>query len=143
MAHAVVSFRTGPQGSGNVMGRFAFYQESFDSCTVISGQLSGFSPNTTLRIAIHAFGNLEMDPNTGKLTKLGNVFNPQSNKQQEQRVVGELGNVQVDTEGNAVFPSTENDIVKLIGPHSVFARSLVVYLDHSEEVLACGVIGIA
>lgn len=44
----------------------------------------------------------------------------------EERMVGDLGNVTADSEGKCIVHK-EDKVVKLIGPHSVIGRSIVVY----------------
>ena len=44
----------------------------------------------------------------------------------EERMVGDLGNVVSDQDGKCIVHK-EDKVVKLIGPHSVIGRSIVLY----------------
>jgi len=73
-------------------------------------------------------------------------------------MMGDLGNVTVTEDGQCIFKK-EDKIVKLIGPHSVIGRSIVIYsgeddcgrgghelsltTGNSGARLAAGVIGIS
>lgn len=61
---------------------------------------------------------------------LGGVFNPFGKNhgapEDEERRVGSLGNVEVAADGTAKV-HLEDKLVKLIGPHSVIGRSIVVH----------------
>jgi superoxide dismutase, Cu-Zn family len=46
--------------------------------------------------------------------------------QDEQRMLGDLGNITVDESGVAVINITDPK-VQLLGPHSVIGRSIVIY----------------
>ena len=74
------------------------------------------------------------------------------------RMVGDLGNVQADDHGIAMVDISDK-LVKLLGPHSVIGRSVVIYAGADDSGrggqenslttgnagprIACGVIGIA
>ena len=74
------------------------------------------------------------------------------------RMVGDLGNVQADDHGIAMVDISDK-LVKLLGPHSVIGRSIVIYAGADDSGrggqenslttgnagprIACGVIGIA
>ena len=76
------------------------------------------------RIHIHVFGDLSMG-----LTSLASIFNPFGKNHgaptDEERMVGSLGNVTVDESGKCKV-HLEDRLVKLIGPHSIIGRSVVV-----------------
>jgi len=76
----------------------------------------------------------------------------------ENRHVGDLGNVEVGDDGTYKHEFTDN-LIKLTGPYSVIGRSIVVHQDeddlgrggfsdskttgHAGARLACGIIGIS
>jgi Cu-Zn family superoxide dismutase len=91
-----------------------------------------------------------------------NQFNPVGKSHggpldEAERMVGDLGNVVVTDEGKCLV-HMEDKCVKLIGPHSVIGRSIVLYAyeddcgrgghelslttGNSGPRIACGVIGI-
>lgn len=47
-------------------------------------------------------------------------------------MVGDLGNIKADENGNAVVALTDKQ-VQLLGPHSVLGRSLVVYAGEDDQ----------
>lgn len=106
---------------------------------------------------MNVFGDLSDDANS-----CGGIFNPYGKNhgapEDEERMVGDLGNVTVDADGNCSVHK-EDKMVKLIGPHSVIGRSIVLYsgeddcgrgghelslvTGNSGSRIACGVLGIA
>jgi Cu-Zn family superoxide dismutase len=48
------------------------------------------------------------------------------------RMVGDLGNIKADENGNCVVELTDKQ-VQLLGPHSVLGRSLVVYAGEDDQ----------
>jgi len=50
----------------------------------------------------------------------------------EQRMVGDLGNIVADEQGVCVV-DIEDSVVKLIGPHSVIGRSVVVAAGQDDQ----------
>ncbi|KAJ6260662.1 Superoxide dismutase [Drechslerella dactyloides] len=145
------------RGDGNVAGTVTFEQTSEDSPTTITYNISGNDANALRGMHIHEFGD-----NTNGCTSAGPHFNPHGKTHggptDENRHVGDLGNVQTDGNGKASGTITDR-FVKLIGPESVLGRTVVVHggtddlgKGGNEESLktgnagprpACGVIGIA
>jgi Cu-Zn family superoxide dismutase len=135
-----------------VGGTLQLSQPSEDAPTVIQGQITGLSPGPH-GIAVHTYGDLSQGA-----ASCGDKFNPfgkqhGSPKDQERRV-GDLGNIIVDENGAcAVYLS--DPLMKLLGPHSVIGRSIVVYAGEDDggksalekpsagPRIAAGVIGIA
>ena len=76
---------------------------------------------------IHVFGDF-----TEGLVTAGGIFNPFGRNHgapdDEERMVGDLGNIDVDEDGIA-HVNIEDRQVKLIGPHSVIGRSIIVKSD--------------
>jgi Cu-Zn family superoxide dismutase len=108
-------------------------------------------------IHIHVFGDF-----TEGFITAGGIFNPFGRNHgapdDEERMVGDLGNIDADEDGIANV-NIEDRLVKLIGPHSVIGRSIVVKSNeddlgrggqelslssgNSGQRIAGGVIGIA
>lgn len=152
---------TGARGQAGVRGYFTLEQADFESPTTIAGEVTGLVPHSKHGLAIHTFGNLLVSHSTGLPIKLGEHFNPHAMEHgglgDAQRHAGDLGNLEANAEGRALFRET-SELVKLIGPQSVIGRSLVVGAleddlgktlhesskrnGHSGEALAFGVIGI-
>lgn len=102
-----------------------FEQESFDSPTIITGEVQGLTPGKH-GIAIHVFGDISLNagaPNVGgHFNPFGKTHGPPDN---EERHVGGLGNIEASAEGKAMVKVSDR-LVKLIGPQSVIGRSFVV-----------------
>ena len=65
----------------------------------------------------------------------GGVFNPfgknHGGPEDEERRVGSLGNIEV-TEDGSVKVHVEDKLVKLIGPHSIIGRSIVIHENEDD-----------
>ncbi|KAJ4018202.1 Superoxide dismutase [Cu-Zn] [Fusarium irregulare] len=145
------------RGDSKVSGTVVFEQESESAPTTITWDITGNDPNAKRGFHIHTFGD-----NTNGCTSAGPHFNPHNKTHgapsDETRHVGDLGNVETDGQGNAKGSVTDS-LIKLIGPHSVIGRTVVIHAGtddlgkgDSEESLktgnagprpACGVIGIS
>ncbi|KAF8429179.1 superoxide dismutase-like protein [Tirmania nivea] len=153
MVRAVAVLR----GDSTVTGSVTFTQESESSPTTISYNIQGNDPNAQRGMHIHEFGD-----NTNGCTSAGPHFNPFKKNhgapEDEERHVGDLGNISTDAQGNAAGEITDK-LIKLIGPQSILGRTIVVHAGtddlgrggHPESLKtgnagprpACGVIGIA
>ncbi|KAI9884063.1 MAG: hypothetical protein M1823_004153 [Watsoniomyces obsoletus] len=153
MAKAVAVVR----GDSNVRGTVTFEQASETSPTKITYDITGYDPNAKRGMHIHQFGD-----NTNGCTSAGPHFNPHAKTHgapdDEERHVGDLGNISTDAQGNAQG-TVEDRLIKLIGPESVLGRTIVLHAgtddlgrggtEESKKTgnagprPACGVIGIA
>ncbi|KAL5604860.1 hypothetical protein BROUX41_001809 [Berkeleyomyces rouxiae] len=144
------------RGDSTVTGTIVFEQASENEPTSITYEISGQDANAKRGMHIHTFGD-----NTNGCTSAGPHFNPHGKTHgapsDEARHVGDLGNIETDANGVAKGTITDSH-VKLIGPHSVLGRTIVVHggtddlgKGSNEESLktgnagprpACGVIGI-
>ena len=63
------------------------------------------------------------------IEQIGGIFNPHlknhGGPDDKERRAGDLGNIEVDSDGTCVV-KIEDKGVKLIGPHSVIGRSIVI-----------------
>jgi len=145
------------RGDSDVTGTITFVQDSQDSPTTISWEIKGNDANAKRGMHIHQFGD-----NTNGCTSAGPHFNPHAKNHgaptDEERHVGDLGNIQTDANGTSQGQTTDT-LIKLIGPESVLGRTVVVHAGtddlgkggHPESLKtgnagtrpACGVIGIA
>jgi Cu-Zn family superoxide dismutase len=116
----------------------------------VSGRITGLSPGKH-GFHIHMFG----DCSAPDATSAGEHFNPDhkdhGGPQNQNRHVGDLGNLQVGADGVATFSMTDSTI-SLEGPNSVIGRALIIHAKEddlkSQPVggagarLACGTIGL-
>ncbi|KAI9822185.1 MAG: Superoxide dismutase [Cu-Zn] [Phylliscum demangeonii] len=153
MAKAVAVLR----GDSKVSGTVIFEQASEDALTQIHFDIKGNDANAQRGMHIHQFGD-----NTNGCTSAGPHFNPYQKTHgapdDEERHVGDLGNILTDQDGNACGTIVDK-LIKLIGPESVLGRTVVVHAgtddlgrgvtEESKKTgnagprPACGVIGIA
>ncbi|GMI12948.1 hypothetical protein TrLO_g7205 [Triparma laevis f. longispina] len=112
----------GITGEG-ISGFLSLSQATEDAPTIIEGDIQGLTPGKH-GIHIHVFGDLSMG-----LTSCAGIFNPFGKNhgapEDEERMVGDLGNVEVNDAGKCEV-HIEDRVVKLIGPHSIIGRSIVV-----------------
>jgi len=144
------------RGDKSVSGVVTFEQASESAPTIISYEIAGNDPNAQRGFHIHQFGD-----NTNGCTSAGPHFNPYGKTHgapdDEERHVGDLGNVQTDSQGVAKGSITDSK-VKLIGSDSILGRTVVIHDGtddlgkggHEQSKItgnaggrpACGVIGI-
>ena len=152
MVYAVAVVR----GDSNVQGFVRFEQNSESEPTTVSYEITGNDPNALRGFHIHQFGD-----NTNGCTSAGPHFNPHGKSHgapdNEERHVGDLGNIKTDASGVAKGTIKDSQI-KLLGEHSIIGRTVVVHAGvddlgkggNAESAKtgnaggrnACGVIGI-
>ncbi|KAI8520433.1 PREDICTED: superoxide dismutase [Cu-Zn]-like [Branchiostoma belcheri] len=139
-----------------VKGTVTFTQASSDSPVEVTGTISNLKPPGKHGFHIHEFGDT-----TNGCTSAGGHFNPAKKNhggpQDEERHVGDLGNVEVGEDGEANIKITDSQL-QLTGPNSIIGRAVVVHAGeddlgkggfddslttgHAGGRLACGVIGV-
>mmetsp|Transcript_443 Transcript_443/g.632 ORF Transcript_443/g.632 Transcript_443/m.632 type:complete len:156 (-) Transcript_443:27-494(-) len=109
--------------NGDIIGSVSLFQAKEDSTTTIEGTLTKLKPGRH-GFHIHAYGDID-----GDLSGVGPIFNPFGKNHgapdDEERMVGDLGNIEVNENGEAKIV-IDDHLVKLIGPHSVIGRSIVI-----------------
>jgi len=145
------------RGDSKITGTVTFEQSSESSATTITWDITGHDPTAERGMHIHQFGD-----NTNGCTSAGPHYNPfqktHGAPSDSERHVGDLGNFKTDAQGNSKGSLSDN-LIKLIGEHSVLGRTIVVHAGtddlgkgNTEESKktgnagprpACGVIGIA
>uniref|UniRef100_A0A6S8ZIB6 superoxide dismutase n=1 Tax=Ditylum brightwellii TaxID=49249 RepID=A0A6S8ZIB6_9STRA len=141
---------------GSVTGSLRLSQLSEDAPTIIQGEIKGLTAGKHA-ISVHVYGDL-----TDGAVGCGPIFNPFGKNhgapEDEECMVGDLGNV-ITTEDGKTAVHIEDKALKLIGPHSVIGRSIVIHsgeddcgrgghelsltTGNSGARVAAGVIGIA
>ncbi|KAJ7078627.1 superoxide dismutase [Mycena crocata] len=148
---AVVVLKGDSQASGTVT-----FEEK-NGVTTVTGELRGLDPLAKRGFHIHQFGDLS----DGCLSA-GPHFNPYAKNHgapsDDERHVGDLGNIETDSLGSASF-KFEDRLISLNGPLSIVGRAVVLHAgtddlgrgDNAESLktgnagarAACGVIGLA
>ncbi|KAJ1461852.1 disproportionate superoxide radical into hydrogen peroxide [Pelagophyceae sp. CCMP2097] len=106
-----------------VAGVLSLSQTTEDQPTVLAGSISGLKPGLH-GLHVHIFGDFAQG-----LTSAGGYFNPfgknHGSPDADDRMVGDLGNITVKQDGTCAV-HIEDALVKLIGPHSIIGRSIIV-----------------
>jgi len=145
------------KGDSKVTGVITFSQEQEGGPVTVSGDIKNMDASAERGFHIHEFGD-----NSNGCTSAGPHFNPQGKNhggpEDEDRHVGDLGNVKTDGSGTASVNITDKSI-SLFGPYSIIGRTVVIHegtddlgkgghadsktVGHAGGRAACGVIGIA
>lgn len=129
--------------NATIMGVLNLSQTSEDAPTVITGKLRDLTPGKH-GIQVCTYGDMSEGA-----TSCGPIFNPFGKnhgapEDLEQRMVGDLGNIKVEglegeeakKEEGATVDVTEVNVsdpmVKLLGPHSIIGRSVVIYAGEDD-----------
>ncbi|MCM2373833.1 superoxide dismutase family protein [Aporhodopirellula aestuarii] len=111
-------------GNSGVEGTIDFRQE--DNTVKITGEVRGLKPGLH-GFHIHEKGDLS-DTETGK--SAGGHFNPTNEPHgkpsDEERHVGDLGNIEANEDGVAKI-DIQDDVISLRGENSIIGRSLMIH----------------
>ncbi|XP_025154755.1 superoxide dismutase [Cu-Zn], chloroplastic isoform X3 [Harpegnathos saltator] len=152
---AVVRLTPNDVNMKNVTGNLKIVQSVRNGPVTITGKIYGLSEG------LHGFHVHEKGDLTDGCISAGAHFNPENvthgAPEDNVRHVGDLGNVQANSEGEAVVNITDN-IISLNGPNNILGRSFVVHsgeddlgkgnstlsltTGNSGDRWACGVVGI-
>lgn len=117
--------------NNSINGILRLSQSSEDAPTIIAGEIRGLTPGKHA-LSIHVFGDVS---DASGATSCGGIFNPFGKShgapEDEERMMGDLGNVTVTDDGICSVQK-EDKVVKLIGPHSVIGRSMVVHAGEDD-----------
>ncbi|XP_015595570.1 superoxide dismutase [Cu-Zn] isoform X2 [Cephus cinctus] len=143
-------------GGPNVNGAITFTQSATNGPVTVTGTISG------LKEGLHGFHVHEKGDLSSGCTSAGGHFNPNGQNHgapgDAVRHVGDLGNIQANSEGIATVNITDT-VISLSGANNILGRAVVVHEDaddlgkgnHSLSLttgnagarLACGVIGVS
>lgn len=146
-----------PSDSSTASGLVLFKQKGAQFPVEVTGKFEGLIQGSH-GFHIHVWGDLSDDCST---IVAGSHYNPTNmthgGPDDVIRHVGDLGNVDADNEGNALYYRTD-DVISLYGKYSIVGRSCFLHRDeddfgrgnfadskingHSGPIIACGVIGL-
>mmetsp|Transcript_38506 Transcript_38506/g.46509 ORF Transcript_38506/g.46509 Transcript_38506/m.46509 type:complete len:175 (-) Transcript_38506:165-689(-) len=118
----------GGDAGGSCYGTVTFEQTSADSCT-ISWDITGAGPGD------HGFHIHEKADFSDGCMSAGPHYNPfgktHGGPNDEERHVGDMGNITADADGNSKGSMTDH-LIKLEGEYSVIGRSVMVHADPDD-----------
>jgi Cu-Zn family superoxide dismutase len=141
-----------------IKGVVRFTEDLKNECVKIDIHLSGLKKNGLHGFHVHEFGDM-----SDKCESMCAHFNPYGKlhgcPDSSIRHVGDLGNLETDSDGNAVYQTTDS-IIKLRGTKcNIIGRGLIIHADeddcgkggfpdslttgHAGKRIACAVIGYA
>ncbi|XP_070559064.1 uncharacterized protein [Ptychodera flava] len=110
-----------------IQGRLSVSQRAADDPIVINLDLIGFTPNTTHGFHVHQYGYIDSQRGC---SATGGHYNPHDkvhgSPEDEERHVGDLGNIVSDGDGKIQLSMTDN-VASLLGPNSIIGRSFVIH----------------
>ncbi len=121
------------------------------SSITVEADIEGLTPGLH-GFHIHEYG----DCSAPDATSAGGHFNPDDSEHggpnDEERHVGDLGNIEAGEDGRATFELTDT-VISFTGPNSIIGRAVVVHENEDDLTsqptgdaggrLACGIIGVA
>ena len=133
-----------------------FEQTNMNSFVTYEGLIWNLTPGKEQGFHVHELGDM-----TDGCESLGSHYNPFGNDHggpdDQNRHIGDLGNVQVDDQGTASFKKTD-ELLELSGPFSIIGRSCIIHAGTDDlgkggdeeslttgnagDRIGCGVIGL-
>jgi superoxide dismutase, Cu-Zn family len=118
-----------PVGKDSQVKGVIYFTQKGDAVE-ITGHVSGLKPGKR-GFHIHEFGDLTSDD----CMATGGHFNPTNKKhgapEDEDRHVGDLGNLEVDESGKAEIKMTDK-VISLTGEHSIIGRAIIVHAGEDD-----------
>jgi superoxide dismutase, Cu-Zn family len=113
------------QQSSAVLGVLELEQSGSDNTVKITGELSNLTPG------LHGLAVCESGDLSDLAISCGKIFNPFGKTHgaptDDNRMVGDLGNITVDAITGRASIDLSDNVIRLIGPHSIIGRSIVIY----------------
>jgi superoxide dismutase, Cu-Zn family len=114
-----------------VKGQVRFTEDLENNCVHIDLDLQGLKPNFQHGFHVHEYGDL-----SDGCESMCNHFNPygksHGGKESRERHVGDLGNIQTDSQGRSKYRMTDS-IIKLRGTKSnIIGRGLIIHADTDD-----------
>lgn len=104
----------------------------------ISVRLSGLKPNAKHAMHIHEFGDVSSEDGSSA----GGHFNPTGKAHglpgDEERHVGDFGNLETDADGNANHVLTVRDLALVEGDHAIIGRAVIVHAGEDKGTQPSG-----
>lgn len=104
----------------------------------ISVRLSGLKPNAKHAMHIHEFGDISSDDGSSA----GGHFNPAGKAHglpgDEERHVGDFGNLETDADGNANHVLTVHGLSLVAGDHAIIGRAVIVHAGEDKGTQPSG-----
>ncbi|KAG1459254.1 hypothetical protein G6F56_006202 [Rhizopus delemar] len=139
----------------DISGTVTFTQATEKDAVLVEAKFTGLTEGK------HGFHIHEFGDNTNGCISAGPHYNPHGKThgapEAEVRHAGDLGNITASASGEATL-KIEDSQIKLIGPHSIIGRTVVIHADEDDlglgghelsattgnagDRLACGVIGV-
>ncbi|KAI9250269.1 copper/zinc superoxide dismutase [Sporodiniella umbellata] len=139
-----------------VSGTVTFTQATENDAVLVEAKFNGLTEGK------HGFHIHEFGDNTNGCISAGPHYNPHGKThgapEAETRHAGDLGNITASASGEATL-KIEDSQLKLIGPHSIIGRTVVIHAAEDDlglgghelsattgnagDRLACGVIGVS
>jgi Cu-Zn family superoxide dismutase len=138
-----------PLGVSKVGGKVVFTQTR--GGVEINAEITGLAPGKH-GFHVHEFGDCSMADGTCAGAHFNPTGAPHAGPDDQERHVGDLGNIEVREDGTAVYKRVDK-LVALNGPNSVIGRSVIIHAAPDDLTsqpsgnagarVGCGVIGIA
>lgn len=140
-----------PLGDNSVRGTVTFTK--VEEGVEVVAELTGLPPGPAKHgFHIHEFGDCSMDDGICAGGHFNPTNQPHGGPDDDERHVGDLGNVESDESGNATYRRVDR-VIELGGPHSIIGLSIIIHADPDDLTsqptgnagarIGCGVIGIA